>query len=89
MFQHDPQRIAGCVHRLRFSIKLVPWVIVPLTSAISSLPGIAVGLGPMLVFAVIGLIVGFYCSVIVATLLESMAILLISIDCRTVTEPDP
>ena len=81
-FEHDPKRTAGCVARLRFAIRLSPWVLVPATSAILSLPGIPFGAFAMLLFAVIGVIAGFYLSAMIAAVLEWMALMLIAVDCR-------
>ncbi len=61
-------------------MKLAPWVLVPATSSVFSLPGMAIHPFAMLVFAAIGLIAGFYLSVIAAAVLEWMALVLISLE---------
>lgn len=79
-FEHDSNRIAGCVGRLRFSMRLAPWVLVPATGAVFSIPGIALGPMVSLSLAAVGLIAGYYLSAILAAVLEWMALMLIGSD---------
>ena len=80
VYRRDPQRLQEAIGRLRASIKLLPWVLVPLCAAICGTPMVSFGQHEVVFGLVCGVFVGLFAAAVCASTIEWMILMLIYLD---------
>jgi hypothetical protein len=79
-YLRDPKRLEAAIGRLRYSIRVCPYAIIPIFGAICATLLWIFGPGGLIVGLLIGFVTGSYASMIFASIIEWMMLSLVYLD---------